>query len=884
MVGRQAELGLFVSLLKDKHSHGLVISGGAGVGKSRLAEECLAKASAAGFAVARAAASSAAASVPLGAIAHLVPPGVSLSDPAIGFARMAEELRGAENRRWVVLVDDMHLLDATSAALLKFLMQDGAVRLVGTIRADEPVRDAVASVLQGDAVSRVHLPVLSEEQVATLLRNVLDGPVGSATVRQLFTSCNGNVLYLKEIVTGSLTAGTLASDGEVWELTERSFTGTPRLTELIESRLSGAGTAARPVLELLALCAPVPEQDVREASPSSGTLDELVEAGLVRITKDGNRSAAQLTHPLYGEILRARLPTLRRRSILTEQAARFRRHGARRRDDSLHIASWTLAATGTADSELLMRGAELSRYAHDYEQVVTLLSVVPPDELTVRSRILLSEAHAQAGRLENAEADLAEAESRAQSEEDRLAVALATTWNVHLPAGRVTEALAANERARAYVSTERGRRVLRVNEGAIRAASGRPADGLVLLEDLEADIRESLDVNVWVQGALTRTEVLALTGRSQQAVEWSETAHRSHLTVTESSLTPHPALHLAVRAAAQAESGGLGEARATALEAFRQVMDDTVDLPRAMVSLQLGRIEWLAGRVVTARRWYAEAAVLARAHGLTHVVPLACAGLAAAAAVQGDVASAERALGDSEEFPESRLFGVEPFLGAAWVNAARGRLTQARDVLTAGAEKVANKGLTTLEAVLLTESARLGGAATVARRLAELAPGDEGLFAAARAKFAEALAGGKPDLLMEASQDLEDAGAILLAAEAASAAAAGWTRLGRPHPTKSAAQRAKELSAQCEGARTPLLTTAEASAALTARETEIALLAGDGMSSKDIADALGLSVRTVDNHLQRVYNKLGVTTRRDLADALDLKRRGPGGRGARPRA
>jgi DNA-binding CsgD family transcriptional regulator len=40
------------------------------------------------------------------------------------------------------------------------------------------------------------------------------------------------------------------------------------------------------------------------------------------------------------------------------------------------------------------------------------------------------------------------------------------------------------------------------------------------------------------------------------------------------------------------------------------------------------------------------------------------------------------------------------------------------------------------------------------------------------------------------------------------------------------------------------------------------------VSSKDIADQLFLSVRTVNNHLQNVYSKLGVGSRRELATAL----------------
>jgi DNA-binding CsgD family transcriptional regulator len=57
-------------------------------------------------------------------------------------------------------------------------------------------------------------------------------------------------------------------------------------------------------------------------------------------------------------------------------------------------------------------------------------------------------------------------------------------------------------------------------------------------------------------------------------------------------------------------------------------------------------------------------------------------------------------------------------------------------------------------------------------------------------------------------------------------------------------------------------------ARLTARELEIANLAVMGRPSKDIAAVLGVSVRTVNNLLQRTYTKLGITSRADLPSAL----------------
>jgi len=95
-----------------------------------------------------------------------------------------------------------------------------------------------------------------------------------------------------------------------------------------------------------------------------------------------------------------------------------------------------------------------------------------------------------------------------------------------------------------------------------------------------------------------------------------------------------------------------------------------------------------------------------------------------------------------------------------------------------------------------------------------------------------------------------------------------YDRTGHRGRAATARFRVTAPASRCPGARTPLLALAGGTARLTPREWEIAVLASTGRSSKDIAAALGLSARTVDNSLRNTYAKLGVSTRRDLREAL----------------
>jgi DNA-binding CsgD family transcriptional regulator len=138
----------------------------------------------------------------------------------------------------------------------------------------------------------------------------------------------------------------------------------------------------------------------------------------------------------------------------------------------------------------------------------------------------------------------------------------------------------------------------------------------------------------------------------------------------------------------------------------------------------------------------------------------------------------------------------------------------------------------------------------------------------ALAGHAAALASGSAPDLEAAGHALEALGACLLAAEAYLAAAVAYRSDGYARPASALTRRAGELAALCGDVSTPGLSFGTQTERLTRREREVAGMAAAGASSRDIAAKLVLSVRTVDNHLQNAYSKLGVTSREELARVL----------------
>ncbi len=205
----------------------------------------------------------------------------------------------------------------------------------------------------------------------------------------------------------------------------------------------------------------------------------------------------------------------------------------------------------------------------------------------------------------------------------------------------------------------------------------------------------------------------------------------------------------------------------------------------------------------------------------------------------------------------------------AWAQAADGDRAGARALLESAVADALDRGADALAGIAGWELARLGDRGAAAAALTPLL-GREGPLGlrAAHAVAADRRDAGELDRI---SAELEAFGFELEAAEAAAEAARSWARVGDVRRATARDRRVEALRAACEGAFTPLLAVGAGGDRLTDRQREVALLAARGLTSKAVAEQLGLSRRTVDNNLQQVFVKLGIRRRTELADALGLE-------------
>lgn len=868
-VGRGEVLRELRTLLLAEGSRGIVLAGPSGVGKTRLAVECLRVAERALLATARVTASRAAAGIPFGALAPLLPAvhhgdSGAVDDRADLLRRSAVALvERAEGRRLVLLVDDAHLLDDASATLVHQVAATGAAVVLATVRTGEPAPDPVVGLWKDGLVERLEIGGLDAEELEELLTSALGGPVDRAVVAHLGVRCQGNVLFLRELVVGALQAGVLRDEGGIWRLVAE-LSPSDRLVQLVEARLGGLSGDERGLLEVLSFGEPLGSAELSGVGDPA-LAESLERKGLLVSWTEGRRLVIRLTHPLYGDVLRSQIPAMRVRSIARSLAEATESTGARRREDTLRVATWRLDGGG-ARPEVMLAAATTARWRYDFPLAERLARAAVSVGAGFDAAVLAARLASLQGRSAEAETSLADLAGVAVGDAQRALVAITRLDNRVIYAGTIDEGLRMAEEVEATLGDAAWRDEIAARRSALLLATQGPRTSAAIAEPL---LRRA-EGRALVWACMPGSYSLARLGRIDAALDATFRGHAAQSALT----TPmdwYPWMHFFYRADALAHAGRLLEAEALSLAQYQEGVAEHSVEAQAMFAWQLSKTVADRGHVETAVRRAREAIALYRQLGRPQFVHFCLVYLTLALALGGrhdDAADALEAL-DGLDLVPSFFMGVDPVQARAWAAAAAGDLPRARALFEDAAQAGERIGDLVGAAAALHNIARIGHPDQVAERLAALVADIEGDLPRARAAHVEALAQGQAERIEESSAAFESMGADLLAAEAAADAAVAWRRDGNLRAASAAERRAGALADRCEGANTPALKFMQTRARLTTAEREAALLAAAGRSNKDIADELFVSVRTIENRLGKIYEKLGVSGRAELAEVLD---------------
>ncbi|MBC3193367.1 hypothetical protein H7X46_20100 [Pseudonocardia sp. C8] len=864
MVGRRNALDRLVrAMVSRTRRPSIVVTGAAGVGKTRLLVEARTRAVAAGAEVHLAVATPATASIPFGPLAPFLPSGSAGGDLAAVLAAARAHLQGDGRRPVVLAVDDAHLLDAGSAALVQHLATAGTVAVVATVRSGDPAADALAPLWRCGLVDRLELSELDDDDAAQVITQAVGGPVDPGLLAVLTTLSGGNPLLLHELVGAGVAGGGIGRRHGVW-CTTGPLLAPDSLPAMITRRLDRLDAGVRAGAELVALGEPVGAAVVEALLPA-GTIAALEDERLIAPVPDRRRQQVRLVHPLYAEALRATVPPLRAREHRRRLADAVRATGMRRRGDRIQVAVWRLDAGRHEDPGLFLGAARDASAARDHALAARLAAVavaagggVPAELVLIRQLPLLGRAEEAVRRLDALEA------GASATDRVRLAQLRADLHLVRGEAAIADDVLAAAVRRATDPEEVDWLRVYQANQ----AFSRGDVDRSLRLGGSVLD-RPAPDPVAVTLLATTRVRALCCAGRPLDGLDLADraldlvdqpgahepraAARAADLTMTRLQALPYAGRPL--------EALALGERRAGRCRAG----DDPARLP--YWSLDIAHVLRMVGRVGEARRAFRDmlgttsTGALPTSHQLWGLD-----GLAETCALLGDADGAAAAV--------ARLDAVLPAgfralarTGTVWAVAAGGELSRAQDLAREHADRMDEVGALMQRAWLLHDAARLG-ATDVAADLADATARCQGELPGLWARNAAALAAHDPALLGETGAAFAARGFALWAAEAFAAAAAAHRQAGRPGPALAAQARAREQATLCPGVRTPLLALLDQPRILTPREHEIAGLAARGLSDKDIADRLHVSVRTVHTHLHQAYRKLGVGSRVDLAALL----------------
>lgn len=798
----------------------------------------------------------------------------------------------AERAPLLLAVDDAHLADPPSAQLLAFLARRVGGVPVLLLVAGRPGRDSTdgpLAPLAGMPQTRLVEPApLQEDAVAEVLRGAGADPSLAAACRE---ATGGTPLFVREV------ALALAQDDDPGASAEDRVrrAASPGVARAALAHIAEAGPEALAFASALSVIDLAPDTDLvarvagLDGRAAAETADRLHAAGLVL-----PGPPLRFSHPLVRDAVHTGLPPARR----AEQHRAAAMLLAARGDTGVAAAHLVEAGPGGDPQAVavLRAAAAAALSSGDGATAVALLEralAEPPDAAT-RPAVL---------------AELGGALQRTAS----------------------PEAVDVLVRAQAEATDPRARAEIGVALGSALVWSGRPEEAMDVLEQALAGLGEgdpALLARLELEVVATTRRDVRLQARTDErvarlrALAGGEGGHMPDplqrvllAALAFDAVRTQPAadvLALARRALADGrlivEQGPESPAvplavislwMAEDLDGARAALDGALELARrhgsvvgfVMLSCWRSHVAWRAGDLSLAEADGAGALEVGRELGFPPAVVYAIAALGDALLDRGDLDGAAALLDEpmlppvpgGGDFDQPLLF----FRGR--LRAAQGRAAEAQSDLELCGAGLAAFGATTPVIPWRGEAALAARAAAYdedARRLAADAVDAARAFGApgalGAALRAAGVVNGDTGQLAEAVDRLAGSPCRLEHAKALFDLGTARQREGSTDGALTALREALDLADRCGavgladqvrggllalGAR-PRRRRTTGPAALTPSELRVAALASEGRTNRDIAQALFVTVRTVEMHLSSVYRKLGIDGRPGLEQAL----------------
>jgi DNA-binding CsgD family transcriptional regulator len=830
---------------------GVVLVGAAGVGKTTLARAVTASLRAD---VQWVGCTESSRSIPLGVFAHRIPPSGSRDPVALLAAARASIL---ERPGTVIGVDDAHLLDQLSSTLIHQIAIERAGHIVATVRSGEPVPDAVTALWKDNHLQRFELMPFTKQQSIALVEAVLGGTLEGLSADVMWDASGGNPLFLRHMVEGAVDAGTLTEVDGVWQLRGKAVVPSG-LAALLEDRLDHVGDDVVNALKFLALCEPL---DIDALSELAG--EEAVDAaevgGLIRVAQDGSSLNARFSHPLYGDVVRRRVGTASARRLRGRIVNVLRHQDLDTAANRLRLAQLSIESDQPVDTDLLIAATKDAIFLSNVPLGEHLARAAFERDGGLQAAELLSRALLWQGHPVEAEAVLARF---APDDLDELALVL---WGIprlsilFWSMGEVERAHQLLELIRGRVQHPSIKLVVEATGAAIAVHENKIEEGIAAAEAVLSDPhapKQAVDFAAFAAGL-----AMPVAGRGAD-FEPIAARCRSEQKATDGMIRVM-VRYCDVLALTYAGDLDLAEQRASDYEHFSS---EGQFLGWAIAKITSGLVATHRGRFPEAISSIEQAlAALAAEASLPWRLPARLL-LARAYAAMGNIEQAERVLADAKEHsgPFVALHEPHRLLAKACLAAAKTGERSGIELAREAADLAHQHGQYAVEAEALHHAARFGDR-SVAGRLDALGNRVGGPVIALQARHAAAVADRDAQALDVVSAEFEAAGLVLSAADSAAQAVPLHDRAGERSKSAASSARALRLAAQCGGAATPAIRSAARPLPVSAREREVAGLVAAGLSNREIADQLTVSVRTVEGHIYRACIKLDAADRDELA-------------------